>query len=102
MSEVDVLKKILTDDWTVLASKGYVAEGFITVDRHEGDDGRWTRNIEVITRAPSGQHYRWEYERGLTERDESTGPAEYGDPEIVAVQAQEKTVVVVEWVASAA
>lgn len=87
MNEIDQLAEILTEDYYCLAEKGdSVDEGFETVDVIEGDEGRWMRHMQVITQGPSGQHYRWAWERGLTEYQECEGPAEYGKPVITPVR----------------
>ena len=81
--------------WTELMEVGNTLEGFETVEVIEGDDRRWSRYMSVITRGPSGQHYRWGYDHGLTEVQED----ERYDDRVEAVQAIETTVVVRSWIA---
>ncbi|MGW1739988.1 hypothetical protein ACWCPQ_14380 [Nocardia sp. NPDC001965] len=84
MTEIEQLKQLLKEDWREVTWGANA--GFVTVAEVDGDEGRWYRHVEVITRGPSGQHYRWEYEQGLTEYQDSTGPGEYGDPNVTPVR----------------
>lgn len=97
-TEKERLIELLKKDWSSLAD-GEEVDGFTYVAEVEGEEGRWNQTIEVITQAPSGDLYRWSYERGLTEVQESFGPGEYGTPEVVQVAPHERTVTVVDWVA---
>jgi hypothetical protein len=94
LSELDRLKELLEESWSELE---YFEDGFKNVDRIEGEPRRWTRTIQVITRGPSGQHYRWEYEEGLTENQEDLGPGEYYPLKIELVYPFTKTIEVTEW-----
>ena len=98
--EIDTLRGLLSrmdhgEAWGDLMEVGDSLEGFETVEVIEGDDRRWSRYMNVITRGPSGQHYRWGYDHGLTEMQED---CRYDD-RIEAVQAIETTVVVRSWIA---
>lgn len=98
--EIDTLRGLLSrpsrwgESWSELMSVGDSLEGFETVEVVEGDDRRWSRYMSVITRGPSGQHYRWGYDHGLTEVQED---CRYDD-RVEAVQAIETTVVVRSWI----
>lgn len=59
--------------------------------------GRWETSWEAVTELPDGRYFRWEYSLGNTENQENTGPAEYGDPELVEVAPHEEVVVSVKW-----
>lgn len=70
MTEAESLFKFLQeeDGWHALDLKGVVVDGWRTVDVIEGDDRRWSRNVQVITESlATGDFYRWSYEHGLTE-----------------------------------
>lgn len=99
--EVAAFAAILTEDYIELADVGDQVDGFETVERTAGEPRRWFRAITLITRAPSGQHYRWRYDEGLTENQDNEGPAENGEPTITPVRAVEETVVVTKWVRDA-
>jgi hypothetical protein len=94
IEEIEKLKALLKEDWTEIEHTGE----FKNVDRIDGEDRRWTRTVEVITRGPSGQHYRWEYEHGLTEIQEDMGPGEYYELKIVPVRRVVELVETVKWV----
>ncbi|MGY1896182.1 hypothetical protein [Nocardia gipuzkoensis] len=100
-TEIATLQDLLTRQWESVAdaTEKHPREGFVTVAQIEGDSGRWTQTMRVITRGPSKQHYAWEYKSGLTESQEAIGPAEYGTPEVTPVRRQAKRVTVTEWVA---
>lgn len=84
MTEIERLKELLTTgDWLEMTFEGEV-NGFVFVEENSLGSGRWREHWEVITRGPSGAHYRWEYETGLTEECDGTSPSDYGlDIEIV-------------------
>lgn len=77
------LKQKLATEWewreyiyqgdTVLFSDG---EQATNVQVNELDEGRWNKYVEVITELPTGDYVAWGYEEGLTEMQESFGPAE--------------------------
>lgn len=94
---VNFLKE-LENDWMELTYEGEGFDGYETVKTIEGDNLRWTRPVEVITRDPEGNFWKWSYEEGLTENQEHIGPCYYGEPEVVQVEPVEKTIVVTEWV----
>jgi len=86
------------DRWGDLRSVGDELGGFVVVETVEGDDRRWSRAVAVIARGPSGAHYRWSYDHGLTEvQDDSLLD---GDPQLV--EQHEETVVVKTWRAASA
>lgn len=79
--------------WTDLRSVGDELGGFVVVETIEDEPRRWSRAVSVITRGPSGTHYRWSFDQGLTEmQDDSILDL---DPEIV--EQHEETVVVKTW-----
>lgn len=96
MTEKERLIELLAEDWSEM-TYGSV-EGFEWVDTIERDSGRWMRYMTVITKTPSGLYYSWEYEEGLTEEQESSGPGEYGAVEVIPVQRHETLVPKVEWI----
>lgn len=71
ITEIDALKTLLSEDWRALYLKGDKCDDFETVDTIEGFSGRWHMDVDVITRGPSGQLYKWSILKGLTERQES-------------------------------
>jgi hypothetical protein len=70
VSELETLKALLDKDWNALTDVGVTVDGFQTVDCIGGGQTRWHEIMEMITRGPSGQNYRWTYGRGLTECQE--------------------------------
>lgn len=97
--EIDALKTLLKEDWRALTLEGDDCDGFETVDTIEGDNGRWHRDIEVITRGPSGQLYKWEYLHGLTENQESE-LLDWNKDWVQPVTAVEKVITQVTYVAA--
>lgn len=79
--------------WSDLRSVGDELGGFTSVETIDGEDRRWSRLVEVITRGSSGTHYRWIFDQGLTESQDDDY---YDDPPEV-VEAHEETVVVRTW-----
>lgn len=102
-NEIDVLKTLLREDYDAAldATERHPVDGFVTVHQETKETKRWNSVKRVITRGPSGQHYAWEWWCGLTESQESFGPAEWGDPVVTPVRATEETVVVTKWVPDA-
>ncbi|WP_330253069.1 hypothetical protein OG874_00190 [Nocardia sp. NBC_00565] len=99
-TELDQLKALLADsEWHDLTYEEDV-DGFDFVERVNGENRSWTRSVAIITRGPSGQHYRWRFEEGLNEDHPDFGPASSGDPKVTPVHSVEETVVVRKWVAS--
>jgi hypothetical protein len=91
MNELEKLHALLKEDWQEFE----YYEGFTVVDTVEGDDRRWSRTVTVVLKSEeSGKHYMWEYERGLTEYQDS----EYRGDSPVEVVPVKKIVEVVEWV----
>lgn len=79
--------------WQDLSEEGCELAGFETVSVEEGDESRWYRFMHAVTRAPSGKHYLWTFQRGLTEYQDS----EYFDVAPQLVERHEETRVVVTW-----
>lgn len=97
LTEIEQLKALLTgDEWHELTYGE--TDGFVYVTSEDGEDRRWLRTVTVITRGPSGQHYSWEYEHGLTENQEDQAPGEYYALKVVPVRLVEETVIVRKWV----
>lgn len=98
----DELVAILEDDYFSLNSVGdkvdsEVTEGiFETIEVIAGELNRWSQDRQVVTKAPDGRLYSWDYKRGSGDSPH-IGPAEYGKPEVVEVEAVEKTIVIVEY-----
>jgi hypothetical protein len=81
------------DRWIDLRSVGDELGGFVVVETIEEEPRRWSRAVSVITRGPSGAHYRWSFDQGLTElQDDSILDL---DPDVV--EQHEETVVVRSW-----
>ncbi|MEV6219763.1 hypothetical protein [Nocardia sp. NPDC051833] len=99
-TEIDQLKALITDDeWHDLTYKDDEGvDGFVFMEAKDGEDRRWLRTVTVITRGPSGQHYAWDYEHGLTENQENQKPGEYYPLRLVPVRSVEETVIVRRWV----
>ncbi|MFD4444898.1 hypothetical protein ACFWPK_34500 [Nocardia sp. NPDC058519] len=99
-AEIDQLKALITgDDWhelTYMDDEG--VDGFVFVEDEDGADRRWLRTVTVITKGPSGQHYAWDYEHGLTENQEDQQPGEYYSLRLVPVRQVEENVIVRKWV----
>ncbi|TDP29885.1 hypothetical protein [Nocardia ignorata] len=100
-TEIDQLAELLRGTyWHELTDvEPYDIDGFTTVARINGENRDWTRTVAIVTRGPSGQHYRWEFEEGLAEDHPDFGPAEYGDPDITLVHQVTETITVTRWVA---
>ena len=81
------------DRWSDLRSVGDDLGGFVVVETIEDEPRRWSRAVSVITRGPSGTHYRWSFDQGLTEMQEDS--VLDLDPELV--EQHEETVVVRSW-----
>lgn len=65
------LEELLRGDFTALAHPGWSVDGFATVEAEMWDVARWGDTMRVITRGPSGQHYRWFYYKDRTEHGEN-------------------------------
>jgi hypothetical protein len=101
-TETDALAALLRTDWMELRDvEDFDIDGFRTVARIDGENRSWTRTVAVVTRGPSGQHYRWHFEEGLSEDHPDFGPAERGEPTITPVHPVEETIVVTKWVRDA-
>jgi hypothetical protein len=97
-SKSSVYGSYLGGRWADLRTVGDELGGFVVVETIEGDDRRWSRAVEVIVCAPSGTHYRWSYDSGLTEYQDDD--LLDGDP--VVVEQHEEEVVVRTWKAASA
>lgn len=64
------LDQILEADWDRLSREGRAAYGFKTIEVTGNGARRWMEDHTVITRGPSGQHYSWNFDQGLTEMQE--------------------------------
>lgn len=56
------------EGWLDWISDAY--DGWVNVETVEGDDRRWSRWNTVILQSPSGRHWAFGYEHGLTEYQE--------------------------------
>ena len=66
------LENLLEDNYRELGWTGGTVESkhggkFETVNHEEGDSLRWQIIQHVVTKAPDGKLYAWDYVRGLTE-----------------------------------
>jgi hypothetical protein len=97
MSDIaSILHEVVKTDWTDFRDEGDTAyDGqFVVVEVIEGDEGRWSRFMSVITRhIPTDTYYQWEYQSGLTEYQED----ELWDDKPVQVEPSTKTITVTEW-----
>lgn len=91
--EKAALQEIIEEDHYALSAEKDKCEGFTTVSVEEGDEGRWVRWMTIVTQAPSGTYYKWEYARGLTENQEDEV-----DSTVTEVKPEDRTVVIREWV----
>lgn len=94
--ELEELKDIIKEDAFALNHKGDECDGFVTVERKTGSNLRWHQPVALVTRGPSGQHYRWHYRHALTEYQEHEFPTT--DP--ILVEPVERTVTYTEYVRS--
>ncbi|SKU46684.1 Uncharacterised protein [Mycobacteroides abscessus subsp. abscessus] len=97
MAEIDDLKEILTEDSWALSYKGAECDGFEVVHVKQGEDRRWSRTNLVVVRAPSGKHYAYDYEQGLTEYQDVDAFGD-GNPKPYEVIPVEKTVTITNYV----
>jgi len=93
-TEIETLQELLKEEWEDLVYKDSEVNGFVTVDEREQGSGRWTTYVQTITRGPSGKHYSWMWERGLTEYQEDYRNVE----DVEEVSPVEKTVITIKWV----
>lgn len=93
VTEIENLKAILGDDYWALMDKGDDEKGFTVVDYIEGDDRRWSATDTIVVLGPSGQHYAWYFERGLTEMQ----PSEREDDTVNLVYPHTTTVTITRW-----
>lgn len=101
-SIVDELVDILEEDFYALITEGDSVNTkfglFETVHVVEGSKSRWSRRNSIITKAPDGRHFRWQYDEGLTENQDSMGPAEIDvDVKLVEVVSEEVVTVNLVW-----
>lgn len=69
-AENQQLDQILETEWADLIYEGSEIEGFKTIEVTGNGARRWMEDHTVITRGPSGQHYSWNFDQGLTEMQE--------------------------------
>lgn len=93
MSEIEALKKEVDEYWDSLMSVGDGDE-FVTVDVIEERESRWGTYMNVISRGPSGQLYRWNFFRGATEMQENLRE----DKTVVPVRAVEEQITITKYV----
>lgn len=93
MSELESLKAVLNDNWGFLADIGDETDGFTVVEIVEGDARRWSRSDQIIVRGPSGTHYAWYLEVGLTEMQDT----DRLDDDIDIVEPHTETITVTTW-----
>lgn len=95
MTELDVFKELLKEEWSEFrwadGSDNY--DGFETLEEIEAGDSRWGTYMDVITKGPSGQLYKWSYFSGATEMQEN----ERMDEDVVPVVAVEKQITITEY-----
>lgn len=65
----------LGENWEECQSEGDTWESvhggnFTNVSQEDQGARRWTATQVMVTKAPDGKFYQWEYERGLTEMQE--------------------------------
>lgn len=99
----DMLVSALKEDWYSLMMEGDSWEfddgtSLQTVHNESMSKGRWETYWGAVTQVPDGRYFQWGYSLGNTEMQENTGPAEYGEPELVEVNRHEKVITVVEWI----
>lgn len=99
----DRLVSALKEDWHSLMLAGDSWEfddgtSLQTVHAESMSKGRWETHWGAITQVPDGRYFRWEYSLGNTEMQDSTGPAEYGEPELTEVVGEVVITTSVEWV----
>lgn len=58
-------------EWPSEVSPG---EKWVTVAEEEGDQSRWVQWMSVVTKAPDGSLWSWDWQRGLTEMQPNEGP----------------------------
>lgn len=97
MAEIDDLKAILSEDSWALSSTGDQFDGFEVVHVRQGEDRRWSRTNLVVARGPSGKHYGYDYEQGLTEYQDVDAFND-GEPKPYEVMPVEKTVTITNYV----
>ena len=93
MSEIEDLKKELDEYWDSLVSVGD-GDQFVTVDVVKDRESRWGTDMNVISRGPSGQLYRWIFFSGATEMQENMRE----DETVVPVRAVEKQITITTYV----
>lgn len=91
--EQQQLEALLKEDWYELSAKGFELYGFTTVDAISQGKRRWVEGFRAITRGPSGQHYAWVYDSGLTENQDS----ECWDTSTTLVYPREEVVSIIHW-----
>lgn len=96
------LAEILEEDFYALKNDGDSVETdvglFETVKVIEGVSRRWVRRNSVITKTPDNRYFRWSYDQGLTESQDSMGPAEIDiNVKLVEVTPEEVIVVNIIW-----
>lgn len=99
-NEIEQLKALLAgDDWQELLDDADEGFAFVT-EQHLSAHYRFN-HVRVITRAPSGQHYAWEYGAMIDPEADDISPTKIGS-KVTPVRAVEetKTIVITTWVAS--
>lgn len=102
MDYVKALENVLTHNFYALTNEGDTVQidkgqELTTVCVETIATGRWYRSKKVVTRLPDGRHFAWQWDQGLTETQESEGPAQYGAPQIQEVIPVLETVLVTRW-----
>jgi hypothetical protein len=87
--EIELLRKIINEDYWSLNSLGDTEDGFETVSVKNGDDRRWMRCVTITTRSPSGRFFQWYYDKGLTENQEN----EFDENQKIIEVAEKKEIV---------
>lgn len=93
MSEFTDLDLVLDRDWRDLTAVNDHMEGFTVVAIDEGVSRRWSRTDQIIVRGPSGTHYAWYLEVGLTEMQDT----DRFDDAIDIVEPHTETITVTTW-----
>lgn len=97
------LSELLKKNWRELTYVGDQielsnGEEVTVVSVESKGSGRWVKHKEVVAEMPDGSYLAWSFEEGLTEMQDSTGPAEYGDVQFEDRVKETEVITVVKYV----
>lgn len=95
--QVDEVKKIIEAGWDYPYVGHQMAEGITVVEKDYIGQGRWETHYNVVIKDPDGDLWKFQWNEGSTEMQETEPPWEYSNWDLDPVEAYTETVTVTKY-----